>query len=112
MFWEYANGFMLEAIALKAIMIMPSFFLQHPRCQSKLKQNLCCLERLSLWKNSSISEQLLEGQSIQGRLKPSKTVCALENPQPITFAIYSLWVIFLVEVLIVLQIFVRMHDCS
>ena len=80
LFREYANGFMLKAIALKAAMIMPSILLQHPNHQSKLKENLCCLERrLSLSNDGSISELLLESQSIQNHLKPSKTVHVKEN---------------------------------
>ena len=87
MFWEYANGFMLEVIALKAAITIPSILLQRPHRQSKLKENLCCLERrLSLWKDGSISELLLEGHSIQDRLKPSKTVYTKENNRAITFA--------------------------
>ena len=46
MFQEYASSSMLEAIALKAAMIMLSLLLQHYHHQSKLKENLCCLEKI------------------------------------------------------------------
>ena len=85
MFWKCANGFMLEAIALKVAMIIPSLLLHRPHHQSKLKENLCCLKRrLLLWKDGSISELLLEGQSIQDRPKPLKTLHAKQYRPAIT----------------------------
>ena len=65
-------------------MIMPSLLLQGPNRQSKLKENLRCVERrLLLWKDGSISELLFEGQSIQDRLKPLKTAHTKQNRRAI-----------------------------
>ena len=66
LFRDCADGSVLEAVALKAVMIMPSLLLQCPHCQSKHKESMGCLERrLSLWADGNILELLLEGQSIQ-----------------------------------------------
>ena len=69
LFRDYANDSALEAIALKAAMIMPPLLLQNPAF-SKQKENIKCLEwRLLLWRDGNISALLKEGQSIQDRLK-------------------------------------------
>ena len=69
LFREYANDSMLEGIALKAAMIMPSLLLQRPHRNSKLKENISNLERrLTLWIDGQITTLLSEGKTIQNRL--------------------------------------------
>ena len=59
LFRYYANDSALEAIALKAAMIMPPLLLQNPSVFSKQKENIKCLERrLLLWKDGDISALL------------------------------------------------------
>ena len=62
----FAEASALEAIALKAVFVMPALLLQKPHKRSKAKEHSSHLDRrLNLWKNGSIDALLKEGRAIQ-----------------------------------------------
>ncbi len=70
MFRSYAEGTALEPIALKAAMIMPTLLLQKPHESSKTREHVACLHRrLQAWQEGDINNLVIEGRTIQHRLK-------------------------------------------
>ena len=71
LFQAFAEGSMLEGIALKAAMTMPAVLFQKPHQHSKAKDHQVCLERrLTAWKGD-LAGLLQEGRSIQRQLLKS-----------------------------------------
>ena len=69
----YADESKLEAIALKACMVMQVLLLQKPSPHSISKDHTLCLQRrLELQKNRDIKEPFKEGQCLQARLCSSQ----------------------------------------
>jgi hypothetical protein len=59
----------LEAIAMKAAMILPTLVLQKPHAKSKTHDHISCLRRrLSLWEKGEILNLLKEGRALQKSL--------------------------------------------
>ena len=70
MFRAYADCSALESVAMQAAMVMPTLLLQKPHPQSKAKDHVHHLEcRLQLWGSGKLKELLVEGSTIQNRLK-------------------------------------------
>ena len=68
LFRAYAEGSMVEGIALKAAMTMP-VLLQKPHHRSKAKDHVACLERrLTAWTEGDLAGLLQEGRPIQRQL--------------------------------------------
>ena len=66
LFREYAFDSMMECIALKDVMTMPSLLLQQTHLHFKPKEDMCCLERRLLpWKKRDIAALVAESQPIQ-----------------------------------------------
>ena len=60
----YADGSILETIALKYAMIPPFLLLQKPHKTSKPKDHIRCLEcRMKLWEAGDMDALLHEGRS-------------------------------------------------
>ena len=60
---------MLECVALKAAMTMPSLLLQHPYPHSNIKEDMYCLERrLPLWIEGDNVALVAGGQVIHDSL--------------------------------------------
>jgi hypothetical protein len=70
----FADRSPLEGIAIKASMVIIPLLLQKPHAKSKSKEHVECLKRrLSLWLAGNIKALVREGETIQARLKSSKT---------------------------------------
>ena len=70
MFRAYGESTAMEPAAITAAMTMPALLLQKPHPKSKVKDHVKCLERrLDDWKAGNISALLLEGRTIQQRIK-------------------------------------------
>ena len=69
LFRAYAEGTALEAIALKAAMVIPTLLLQKPHAASKARDHAICLHRrLQLWLEGDINNLIIEGRTIQHHL--------------------------------------------
>ena len=65
----FATSSSLEAIAMKAVTVMPILLLQKPNSKSKTKEVRNCLERrLKSWTDGNFNDLLSEGKTIQSRL--------------------------------------------
>ena len=65
----YADSSALEAVALKAAMVMPHLLLQKSHRTSKTKDHIAQLHRrLKTWTEGDINQLLLEGRTIQKQL--------------------------------------------
>ena len=74
LFGEYANASSMECIALTAAMLMPMIILQKPFKKSKPKDHQNCLKRrMQLWLKGNINELMIEGRTIQMKLKKTTT---------------------------------------
>ena len=70
LFRAYGEGSALESIALKASMVIPALLLQKPHPTSKSRENVACLQRrIQLWQKGDINNLIIEGRTIQQRLK-------------------------------------------
>ena len=70
LFRAYGEGSGLEPIALKAAMVMPALLLQKPHSSSKAREHVVCLQRrLDSWQIGDINNLVIEGRTIQHRLK-------------------------------------------
>ena len=68
-FQAYADGSILESIAMTAAMPIPSLLLQKPYKKSKAKEHVECLKRrLKAWKEGDFEGLLKEGRAIQNHL--------------------------------------------
>ena len=68
-FRSYAEGSVLEPIALKAATVMSMLVLQKPATKAKSKELSTCLERrLNSWTEGDINSLILEGRQLQNRL--------------------------------------------
>ncbi|XP_064402590.1 uncharacterized protein LOC135348337 [Halichondria panicea] len=66
----FASASALESVALKAATVLPILSLQKPHRASKNKENSACLtRRLNTWKEGNLNDLLLEGRTIQRRLR-------------------------------------------
>ncbi len=66
----FASASALESVALKAATVLPILALQKPHRASKNKENSACLtRRLSTWKEGNLNDLVLEGRTIQKRLR-------------------------------------------
>ena len=66
----YAEATALESIALKAVTVFCILLLQKPYSASKSRDHVACLERrLVLWHAGDIPNLLMEGRTIQQRLR-------------------------------------------
>ena len=73
LFRAYGESTALEPIAITAAMTMPALLLQKPHPRSKTKDHVKCLERrLEDWKQGNISDLLLEGRSMQQRIRSER----------------------------------------
>jgi len=73
LFRAAGEGSVLEGIAIKAALTLCSLVLQKPSRTSKDKQHISCLERrLKLWSDGNLDELVLEGRTIQQRLRATK----------------------------------------
>ena len=80
----FAETSALEAVALKASVIMPGLLLQRPHPRSKTKENIACLERhLELWKNGDL---LIEGRTLQRRMKQGRKMQGAKESSARSFA--------------------------
>ena len=69
----YASASAMEAIALRAAMVMCALVLQKPHSKSKSRDHVSCVERrLKLWSKGDIEDLLIEGRTIQGYLRRGK----------------------------------------
>lgn len=69
LFQSYADQSAMEAVALKAAMILPALVLQKPFRTSKSKDHIVCMERrMGLWCAGNFEAILEEGRAIQSRL--------------------------------------------
>ena len=76
----YGEGSALEPIALKAAMTMPALLLQKPRTNSKLREHTDCLQRrLIAWMKGDINNLIIEGRTIQHRLKQKYNTTDSDN---------------------------------
>jgi len=67
---HYGEESALEPIALTAAMVMPVLLLQKPHPSSKSQDHVACLHRrLDSWKTGDINNLMIEGRTIQHRLK-------------------------------------------
>ena len=82
----YADSSALEAVALKAAMVMPHLLLQKSHRTSKTKDHIAQLHRrLKTWTGGDIN-QLLEGRTIQKQLPQGITKnCKAEEQTSRTF---------------------------
>ena len=70
MYRAYAECTALEPIALKAAMVMPSLLLRKPHASSKACEHADCLHRrLQAWQKGDVNNLVIEGRTIQARLK-------------------------------------------
>jgi len=70
LFRAYGEESALEPIALTAAMVMPVLLLQKPHPSSKSRDHVACLHRrLDSWKTGDINNLMIEGRTIQHRLK-------------------------------------------
>ena len=73
LFRAYAERSSLEAIALKAVFLLPVLLLQKPHDRSKAKDHIFHLNRrLNLWKEGAFDSLLNEGRAIQHQLKSTR----------------------------------------
>ena len=76
----YGEGSALEPIALNAAMTMPALLLQKPRTNSKLREHTDCLQRrLIAWMKGDINNLIIEGRTIQHRLKQKYNTTDSDN---------------------------------
>ena len=69
LFHSYGEAGALEAIALKAAMLMCALLLQKPHSRTSNRDLVSCLQRrLSLWIQGDVDALLDEGRTIQQRL--------------------------------------------
>ena len=72
LFRSAGEGSSLESIALKAAFTFCTLVTQKPTRTSKSKDHISCLERrMLLWSDGNLNELILEGRTIQNRLKTS-----------------------------------------
>ena len=65
-FSAYADRSLLESIAFKSAMPLPTLILQKPFRTSKTKDHINCIEkRLDLWLKGDIDALIFEGHTIQ-----------------------------------------------
>ena len=70
LFRAYAEGSVLECIALKVTTVLAILALQKPHQKSKSKDHKSCLERrLKNWKEGNLQDLLQEGRTIQKGLR-------------------------------------------
>jgi len=67
LFQAYVSDSVLQSVAVKAAMVLPSLVLQKPSKKSKNHPGLIT-GRLKLWQEGQLTELLHEGQTIQSRL--------------------------------------------
>ena len=68
----YADRSLLESIAFKSAMPLPTLILQKPFRTSKTKDHINCIEkRLDLWLKSDIDALIMKGHTLQRSFKPS-----------------------------------------
>ena len=80
LFQSYADQSALEAVALKAAMILSTLVLQKPFRTSKSKDHIACIKRrMNHWHASNFKAILEEGRAIQGRLIRSKNRMGDDN---------------------------------
>ena len=73
LFQSYADRSALEAVTLKAAMILPTLVLQKPFRTSKSKHHIACIQRrMNHWHAGNFEAILEKGRAIQGRLIRSK----------------------------------------
>lgn len=85
LFLAYAEAGALEAIALKAAMVLPALLLQKPSAASKVKEHTQCLDRrLKMWREGDIHNLVHEGRAIQSGL--SRNLRKTEAQTARTFA--------------------------
>ena len=69
----YADRSLLESIALKSAMTLPTLILQKPFHTLKTKNHINCIERrLGLWLKGDIDALIMEGRTIKRSFKPSE----------------------------------------
>ena len=74
LFKAYGEGSSLESVALKASAMAPVLLLMKPHEKSSTKEHVTCLKRrFELWKKGDFEELLIEGRTIQRRLKKPHT---------------------------------------
>ena len=72
LFRSAGEGSNLESIALKAAFTFCTLVTQKPTHNSKSKDHISCLERrVALWRDGNLNDLVLEGRTIQYRLKTS-----------------------------------------
>ena len=80
LFKAYGEGSALESVALKAALAAPALLLQKPHAKSKTKDHISCLKRrLELWHKGELEELVLEGRTIQQRLRKPAGVSGIKN---------------------------------
>ena len=73
----FANGSMMESIALMAATVLPVLALQLPHKRSKVKDHVKYLERhLKAWLDRDLTTLVKEGRTIQHRLPKTPRVNA------------------------------------
>ncbi len=79
----FASASALESVALKAATVLPILALQKPHRASKNHENSACLtRRLSTWMEGNLNDLVLEGRTIQKRLRaPTHMHALLINPR-------------------------------
>ena len=82
LFRAYGEGSALESIALKASMVIPALLLQKPHPTSKSREHVACLQRrIQLWQKGDINNLIIEGRTIQQRLKKIYTHIGSDKEQ-------------------------------
>ena len=82
MYRAYAECTALEPIALKAAMVMPSLLLQKPHASSKAREHADCLHRrLQAWQKGDVNNLVIEGRTIQARLKQNSRCMSCVSEQ-------------------------------
>ena len=80
LFRLYAEGSAMEAIALKAVMILPALVLQKPFRESKTKDHIACIERRMIhWNQGNFGLLAQEVRSIQSRMRRMRRMRRKEN---------------------------------
>ena len=82
LFRAYGEVSALESIALKASMVIPALLLQKPHPASKSREHVACLQRrIQLWQKGDINNLIIEGRTIQQRLKKIGTRIGSDKEQ-------------------------------
>ena len=81
-FWikQFNSNSVLNSVALKAFMVLPTLILQKPSATSKSKEHSAAIERrLKLWRQGDLDLLLKEVRFIQGKFVNSKKTRTIEH---------------------------------